>query len=135
MKRQFTAKQARALTLLASGMTGTATAKAVGVKESTVSHWRNHCPSFATELGRLRDQIAIEAIGQLQASVAVAASEVRRIITKGKSEALRLRAAEYVLDNFALPKAASHSPTEIAANGKGLNLALVLEGLGITHAH
>ena len=134
MKKRLTPKQSKALPLLASGMTGVETAKIVGVKPSTVSEWLHHCPPFSAELDRLRDQITNDSVGQLQASVALAADQVRHIITRGKSEALRLRAAEYVLDHFALPMTAPNTaPPKVDTNGGRLNLALVLEGLGITH--
>lgn len=135
MSKRLTQKQSKALPLLAAGMTGAATAETVGVKASTVSEWINHCPAFAVELDRLRDQIKKDAIDHLQASARLAAGEIRRIITKGKSEALRLRASEYVIDNFALPGVANQpNHSNLDATGNRLNLALVLEGLGVRNA-
>ncbi len=51
--KKITGKMRLALPLLASGLTGAATALAVGVKASTVSEWRNQ-PHFLAELNRLR---------------------------------------------------------------------------------
>ncbi len=56
VKQKLTGKQAKALPLLASGMTQAATALAVGVKASTVSEWMCHQPHFLAALARLRDQ-------------------------------------------------------------------------------
>ena len=130
MKR-LTPKQQKALPLLASGMTGIECAKIVGVKPPTVSDWINHCPAFAAALEKLRGQVSQEAIADLQASVAMAGREVRRLIATSASDAVRLKACEFVITNFGLPK----PPTDDSAGdvGKRMNLNLILQGLGVGH--
>jgi transposase-like protein len=129
MKRRFTAKQARALSLIASGMTGAATAKSVGVKESTVSYWRNHTPDFAEELQKLQDQSTVEAMTQLRALVTLATAEVQRIIAEGQNDAIKLKAAEYVINNFGLSKQPYVGPTDSNEFSGKVDLGLILQGL------
>lgn len=133
MAKQLTQKQLSALPLLAGGLAGSETAKLVGVKASTVSEWRNHCPAFSTELDRLREKVSQEAMADLQSNVVLATSEIRRLITTSTSDAVRLKACEFVITNFGLPKPTA-SNALIEAPGKIFNLALVLEGLGVSHA-
>lgn len=127
---KLTTKQLLALPILASGATGVECSKLVGVKASTVSEWVNHCPTFVAELDRLREQVTKESLGQLQASVAMAVGEVRRIITKGESEAVRLKAAEFVISNCAPTKTKATTADGNTLGGR-VNLALILEGLGV----
>ena len=131
---KLTTKQLLALPLLASGATGMATAKAVSVKESTVSFWLNHNPDFVSELERLREQATREAINQLQGTLSVAVGELQHLMTKSKGEAVRLKAALFVIEHYALSKT---SPEQGFGSefGNKVDLGLVLRGLGISHAH
>lgn len=132
MVQQLTQKQATALPLLARGMSGAECAKTVGVKASTVSEWMNHSSQFSGALAGLRDQINGASMERLQTCVGLAVDEVQRIITSGKSEAVRLRAAEFVITNFAVPKATASVP-DGDVFGKRMNMAMILEGLGVGH--
>jgi hypothetical protein len=136
MQNKITGKMRKALPLLVSGMAGKDVAASVGVQESTVSHWINHHPQFAIELDRLRQQASNQAIAQLSSSVALAAETIRQILITGKTEAAKLRAAEFIINNFGLSlrsntKQADTSTPEI---GGKVNMDLVLQGLGISHA-
>ncbi|OOG58898.1 hypothetical protein B0E49_03110 [Polaromonas sp. C04] len=113
-------------------MSGVECAKTIGVKASTVSEWMNHNPQFSGALASLRDQINSASIERLQACVGVAVDEVQRIITSGKSEAVRLRAAEFVITNFAVPNTTASAP-DGDVFGKRMNMAMILEGLGVGH--
>ena len=54
--KNLTATQEKALLLLASGETVTATAEAVGVSRQTVSEWANRDPEFIAALNSVRQE-------------------------------------------------------------------------------
>lgn len=136
MRTKITGKMRKALPLLVSGMAGKDVAASIGVQESTVSHWINHCPQFATELDRLREQASSQAVSQLSSSVALAADTIRQILITGKTEAAKLKAAEYIINNFGLPLRGSTKQTNAVSQEVGgkVNMDMVLQGLGISHA-
>ena len=55
--KNLTATQEKALLLLASGETVTATAEAVGVSRQTVSEWVNGDADFIAQLNRIRQEV------------------------------------------------------------------------------
>ena len=55
--KNLTATQEKALLLLASGETVTATAEAVGVSRQTVSEWANRDPEFIAALNSVRQEV------------------------------------------------------------------------------
>ena len=107
MKPQWTPKQAKALPLLASGMTGVATALAVGCKASTVSDWLHNNAAFVNELERLREQVSNQAMAQLQGTLSMAVTEVQKILTTSPVDAVRLKAAMFIIEGMAPIKAVS----------------------------
>lgn len=132
MKNPMTTKQRLALPLLVSGMTGSAVAKAIGVKASTVSGWLHHCPAFMAELDRCRDHAIREAMDQLGGTLTMAVRELTRIMTKSKNDALRLKAATFVIESVGLKtSAAGNDPADKAEVGAVLQ---VFHALGINHA-
>lgn len=134
MKKRLTQKQVQALPFLVAGMKGAEVAKQVGVKASTVSEWINHCPSFALELKRLRDESLRDAIGQLQYTVQIASDELQRLLKKAKSDAVRLRACEYVISNFALvERKGCAGAADTDSTPRKFDLNMVLAGLGVAH--
>ena len=55
--KNLTATQEKALLLLASGETVTATGEAVGVSRQTVSEWANRDPEFIAALNSVRQEV------------------------------------------------------------------------------
>ena len=83
------------------------------------------------ELKKTFEKLGISLAEQKRLS-GVAVDEVQRIITIGKSEAVRLRAAEFVITNFAVPNTTASAP-DGDVFGKRMNMAMILEGLGVGH--
>ena len=134
MKPLWTAKQAKALPLLASGMTGVATAQAVGCKASTVSDWLHNNEAFGTELERLRDQAIQQAMDQLQGTFGMAVTEVQRILTTSPADAVRLKAAMFIIEGVAPTKVVPQrgiDPDTLVELGQ---LQHVFAQLGMNHA-
>ena len=133
MKNAITPKQLQALPLLATGMSGAAVAKAVGVKPCTVSVWLHHSPDFMAELDRCRQQVLREAMDQLGGALTTAVRELHHVMTKSKNDALRLKAATFVIENFGLSRITpngAHDPSSKAEVGAVLQ---VFHALGINH--
>jgi hypothetical protein len=134
MKPFWTPKQAKALPLLASGMTGAATALAVGCKASTVSDWLHNNEAFVNELERLREQATQQAMGQLQGTFAMAVTEIQRILTSSPADAVRLKAAMFIIDGVAPTKTRLQrggDPDTLVELGQ---LHQVFAQLGLSHA-
>lgn len=119
MKPKWTPKQAKALPLLASGMTGVATALAVGCKASTVSDWLNNNPAFVTELERLRENATRHAMDQLNATFGMAVTEVQKVMTTSKVDAIRLKAAMFVIEGMASKKAILNGTSDPDSKQRG----------------
>jgi DNA-binding transcriptional regulator YdaS (Cro superfamily) len=134
MAMQFTTKQAQAMPFLASGMSGNEVAKTIGVQPTTVSQWLNHCPEFSASLERLRDCVTNESMQALQGTVALAVDEVRRILTNGKNETVRLNAAKFVIEQFGLPRIAVNlTGTGSLETSQPMDLAMIMKGLGVSN--
>jgi hypothetical protein len=130
MKSKVTAKQTRALPLLASGMSGAETAKIVGVKASTVSEWLNHCPDFIDALEGLRDAGMRQAMGQLQGTLSMAVDELRRILTTSKTDAVRLKAAQFIVEAYGITKERSQAHLDPVSRAELAVVGDILKGLG-----
>lgn len=130
MKRRITGKMRKALPLLASGMTGAATALAVGVQASTVSEWLNHHESFQEELECLREAVTQQAMGQLQSTLPTAVEELQRIMTTSKTDAVRLKAAQFVIEACGLTKERSEAYLEPASRAELAVVGDILKTLG-----
>ena len=127
----ITPNQLRALPLLATGMSGAEVAKAVGVKPSTVSGWLHHCPDFMAELDRCREQVIREAMDQLGGTLTTAVRELHHVMTKSKNDALRLKAATFVIENFGLAKVSPNSTDDPANKAEVGAVLQVFHALGI----
>lgn len=130
MKNRITAKQIRALPLLAAGTSGAETAKIVGVKPSTVSEWLNHCPHFIEALDELRDAGMRQAVGQLQGTLSVAVEELRRILTTSKTDAVRLKAAQFIIEAYGITKEPNEAHLDPASRAELAVVSNILKGLG-----
>ncbi len=134
MKPLWTPKQAKALPLLASGMTGVATAQAVGCKASTVSDWLHNNQAFVNELERLREQATRQAMDQLHGTFSMAVNEVQKILTSSPTDAIRLKAAMFIIEGVSPTKAMlpkNIDPDSIVELGQ---LHQVFKQLGIGYA-
>lgn len=134
MKSLWTPKQAKALPLLASGMTGVATALAVGCKASTVSEWLHNNEAFVTELERLREQASRQAMDQLQGTFTIAVAEVQRILTTSPADAVRLKAAMFIIEGAAFTKTGLQRGGDPATVVELGQLHQVFAQLGMSHA-
>lgn len=72
----LSANQTKAIFLLASGETVTATAEAIGLSRQTVSQWVNNDPEFQAELNRMRKEMLNSATDRLRALTAQALEAV-----------------------------------------------------------
>lgn len=134
MKPLWTPKQAKALPLLASGLTGVATAQAVGCKASTVSEWLHNNQAFVTELERLRDQATRQAMDQLQGTLSMAVTEVQRILTTSTADAIRLKAAMFIIEGVTPTKATLRRSIDPDTTVELGQLHQVFKQLGLGHA-
>jgi transposase len=130
MKSKITAKQTRALPLLASGMSGADAAKIVGVKPSTISEWLNHCPDFIDALEGLRDAGMRQAMGRLQGTISTAVDELQRILTSSKTDAVRLKAAQFVVETYGITKERNQVLLDPISRAELAVVGDILKGLG-----
>lgn len=98
---KLTEKQVKASVLLAAGRTGRETAKEVGVTPETISVWRRG-PEFEAEINRLKLEALHAARDRMRNLAAEAVSEVEDLIKNAKTDAVRLKAAQAVLDTVGL---------------------------------
>jgi hypothetical protein len=90
------AKSLQAALLLASGKKGTDTAAEVGVTPETISHWKQEA-EFVACVNTLKLE-AIEVARERLRHLGLKATEtMEELMRHGKSESVRLRAAEAVL--------------------------------------
>ncbi|MBK8889513.1 MAG: helix-turn-helix domain-containing protein [Dechloromonas sp.] len=129
MGKKPTSKQTRALPLLASGLSGAETAKIVGVKPSTVSQWLNHCPDFMESLEELRGAGMRQAMGQLQGTLTEAVDELRRILTTSKTDAVRLKAAQFIIEAYGITKERNQAHLDPVSRAELAVVGDILKGL------
>ena len=134
MKRLWTAKQAKALPLLASGMSGVATAQVVGCNASTISEWLHNDHAFASELDRLRKVVSLQAMDQLQRTLGMAVQEIQRILTNSSEDATRLKAAMFIIKVVASTQKSLQTATDPESLVELERLQNVFALLGISHA-
>jgi hypothetical protein len=99
-QRKLTPRQDIALVKLLAGATDVQAAKAAGVDRVTVYTWRHDFPDFAAELRKRQDEMYDRAMRTLYTGLERAAKTVVAL-TRGRDEAVRLRAADSVLDRVA----------------------------------
>lgn len=137
MTKAFTAKQLKALPLLACGTTGAEAACKVGVLPSTISEWLNHNPKFAAEVARLRREATDEAMEEFRATLSLALRTMRKLLTHGKTDSVRYRAAEFIISRAGDFGESEPSSLDLPRGDQPqrMNLQLVLAGLGVRHGH
>lgn len=92
----LSAKQRRAVTLLAAGRSVTETAKEVGVARQTVSTWQRQF-RFQGELDMATNELVYESRRELRALTSEATAAVREVLRSARSDTARLQAARLVL--------------------------------------
>jgi len=116
-------KQRRAILLLASGHSGTETAKLVGVTRQTVSEWQS-VPKFRTQLDALTQEAAQWARQELRSLTLEATQVVRSLLRTGTCESVRLRAALAVLDLTGVGRTSGFQEPVFDPTGKDLGAVL-----------
>ena len=124
----LTSKQQLALPLILSGMSSLEVSKNIGVKASTVSEWLHHSPAFKNELAALRRETVERTASAIEGLVLLSLDELSKIVSSSNSEAMRLKACEFVISKL-LHRDGNSLPPSPQFNGS-INLALVLKGLG-----
>lgn len=94
----MTPKQRRALPLIACGKTAKEISEELNIDPSTISRWKNQDKAFMEELRPLQQLAGINSVNQLQAVSPQAVDEVQRIMTTSDNEALRLKAATFIIE-------------------------------------
>jgi hypothetical protein len=93
-------KQMRAAILLAQGCYSVEVAKAVGISAKTMSLWLNHSPEFRALVKAECISARNEARTVLAGIAYDAIRELRLLLTNSENEAIRLKAAQYVIDKL-----------------------------------
>lgn len=135
--QSLTPKQRQAIPLLAAGESGKAVARAINCNPATVSQWLNHDSGFNQAL-RVFSQISIyKAQLQLDSLAADAITELRDLILNARSEQVRLRAIELVMNAVGLAgkeKGQTHQEmlqsTLLVGGTNGYDLNRLVEVLG-----
>lgn len=96
--QKLTPKQRQAVPFLAIGKTGKEVAITLNVNPATVSQWVNHNQHFNDALRAFADDAVRLAQIQLQALTLSAMEELRYLMKNAKSEQVRLKAVELVLN-------------------------------------
>lgn len=112
--KQLTAKQRRAVVLMASGMSITEVAHQIGAARPTVSGWQR-LPRFRQELDRTINESSRETLSELRALAGEATQTIRGLLRDGKSEATRLGAARLLLDTLGVLR--PESPINCSGGG------------------
>ena len=118
-----TPNQRRAILLLATGHSGTETAKLVGVTRQTVSEWQS-VPKFRTQLDTLTQEAAQWARQELRNLTLEATQVVRSLLKNGTCESVRLRAALAVLDLTGVGRTSGFQEPVFDPTGKDLGAVL-----------
>src|SRR5262249_30083934 len=98
-KPDWSAKQLRVATLIASGLSIRAAARAACVGARTAYRWHAAAPGFAALVAKLRDETLSRTVGKLIRSSARAA-EALAVLLKSPDKAIRLRACTAILDGM-----------------------------------
>ena len=98
----LTAKQARVLPLLASGMTNAEAGRVANVNAGTISEWVNHDSEFQAALRGERQDVICETRDTIQQLSTQAIQQLYELMVSAGSEAVRLKAAVYVIERLGL---------------------------------
>jgi len=93
----LTPRQEAAAVALASGCSLQKTAARTGVGETTLKRWLAEQPALRRRVRELRRELTDQAAGRLAEAMTVAADTLRELCVSGKSEAIRLKAADSLL--------------------------------------
>jgi hypothetical protein len=107
----FSAKQHRALDLIASGMSDREVGEALAVDRSSVWRWRTHDPDFQAELNQRRNDLWQSSVERLRALIPQAIDALGDEL-RGPN---RHRAAETILKHAGLD--ASRTPLDLSVCG------------------
>jgi len=99
-----------------------------------MSEWLNHCPHFIEALDELRDAGMRQAVGQLQGTLSVAVEELRRILTTSKTDAVRLKAAQFIIETYGVTKEPNEAHLDPASRAELAVVGNILKGLGSNRA-
>ena len=100
--QNLTPKQKKAIPLLAAGESGKEVASAIKCNPATVSQWLNHDSGFNQAL-HIYSQVSIyKAQLQLDSLAVTAITELRDLMLNARSEQVRLKAIELVINSIGL---------------------------------
>ena len=132
---RLTAKQRRALPLLAAGYTGAEVAKTINVNRATVSQWQNHDVDFAEALDQCRWESLRSAQDKLCSLANGAVAELEKLLKEANSEQVKLKAAELILNTLGLNQGSNYQelvPPKPQKTHRGqYDLDKILDGLGV----
>ena len=117
-------KQDRALAVLLAGGSDIDAGKAARVSRETVNRWRHADADFIAELNQRRKQAWERGIAELRSAVPDAVGTLRDLLGSGVADAVRLKAAQAILqvagimDAGAKPPDASGDPAQIRKDWK-----------------
>ncbi len=115
----------RAVDLLLSGRSGRETAEELGVRQETVSTWRNHVPAFQAELRRRREELREASRMRLESSASKALAVLEHELDSDEAR-YRIRSAEILLkDAKVVPTVETMSDNEVRAELQRLNAELL----------
>ena len=98
----LTAKQQKAIPLLAAGESGKSVAIAIKCNPATISQWLNHDSDFNRAL-HVYSQVSIyRAQLQLDSLAVTAVNELRNLMLNARSEQVKLKAIELVMNAIGL---------------------------------
>lgn len=98
----LTAKQQKAIPLLAAGESGKSVAVAIKCNPATISQWLNHDPDFNRALHVYSKASIYRAQLQLDSLAVTAVNELRDLMLNARSEQVKLRAIELVMNAIGL---------------------------------
>ncbi len=119
----------RAVDLLLSGRSGRETAEELGVRQETVSTWRNHFPAFQAELRRRREELREASRMRLESSASKALAVLEGELDSDEAR-YRIRSAEILLKGAKVvpteePAVETMSDNEVRAELQRLNAELL----------
>ena len=122
----LTAKQAKALPLLASGITASDVSKQLKISQQQISNWKQD-DKFQIALNTVRRNALRDAEMALSGLGTDAINAIRESLSNASSEQTRLRAAMYVIDRLGF----SVNIESLGAEPSGtVNMKLLLTSLG-----
>ncbi len=122
----LTAKQIKALPLLASGTTATDVSKQLKISQQQISNWQRH-DKFQNALNTIRRDALRDAETALSGLALDAVQVLRESLNNASGEQTRLRAAMYIIDRLGFSP--NLDSMGLASSGT-VNMNLLLTALG-----